>query len=165
MLYGQNAQVDRMLCSAYFPLYTFKICLCAHFTQFLLPYVQESGTTANLAVPQTGTTDPKSRDVSFRRWRPDMQSCTLLGAYILLVLNSAMRLVVFFYLNSLNVQPNLPSHQRVATLWYLQGMKKTWVAILSFSLWVFEYCKSRKFSKQETLVKLWCQHFISRKLS
>ena len=41
-------------------------------------------TTANLAVFQTGTMDPKSRGVKFQRRRPDMQSCKLLGAYILL---------------------------------------------------------------------------------
>ena len=43
-----------------------------------------SDTTANLAALRTGTTDPRSHDMSFRRRRPDMQSCTLLGAYILL---------------------------------------------------------------------------------
>ena len=47
------------------------------------PVCTGSDTTANLAVLQTGTTDPKSCDVKFRRQRPDMQSCTLLGAYIL----------------------------------------------------------------------------------
>ena len=47
------------------------------------PVSTGSDTTVNLAVLQTGTTDPKSRDVSFRRQRPDVQSCTLLGAYTL----------------------------------------------------------------------------------
>ena len=49
------------------------------------PVCTGSDTTANLAVLQTRITDPKSCDVSFQRRGPDMQSCTLLGAYILLM--------------------------------------------------------------------------------
>ena len=49
------------------------------------PVCTGSDTPANLAVLQTGTVDPKSRDVKFRRRRPDMQSYTLLDAYILLL--------------------------------------------------------------------------------
>ena len=60
------------------------LLMCSLYT-ISTPVCTGSNTMANLAVLQTGTTDPKSRDVSFRRRIPDMQSCTLLGAYILLI--------------------------------------------------------------------------------
>ena len=69
------------------PIVHFQNLLTCSLHAISTPVCTGSYTTANLL--QTGTTDPKSRDVKFRRRRPDMQSCTLLGAYILLVLNKS----------------------------------------------------------------------------